>query len=158
VSKLKYAWKSSGVWMIETADGSANVGQYTSLVLDAQGNPRVSYRDNSTGDLKYADAAVHLLAPSPGVTWAVGSRQDIAWTGQGPVDILLATDGTNFDNPLEQGVTTSPIAIRVPHVPTRFARVRVERASPFSYSAVDSFLRIDATISLLKFDAATSRD
>lgn len=159
VGRLKYAKKSSGSWTIEVADGSANdVGRYTSLALDAQGNPHVSHYDASVGDLKFADASVNLLSPSSGVTWAVGSRQDVAWSGVGPVGILLATDGTNFDNVLEEGVVTSPISIRVPHLPTRFARVKIERATPFSYATTDSFLQIDATIALLKFDASSGLD
>jgi hypothetical protein len=52
---LKYARKSGGIWTIETVDGSANdVGYYTSIALDAQGNPRMSYQDQTTDDLKYA--------------------------------------------------------------------------------------------------------
>ena len=42
-------------FVVETADGSANdVGQHSSLALDAQGNPHVAYRDQTIGDLKYA--------------------------------------------------------------------------------------------------------
>jgi hypothetical protein len=52
----------------------------------------------------------------------------------------------------------SPISVRVPHLPTRFARIRIERASPFSYSVVDSFFRIDATIALAKFDATRDEE
>lgn len=157
--RLMYARRSSGSWAIDVADGSSNdVGRYTSLAMDGQGNPHVSYYDATVGDLKYANAAVRLLGPTPGVTWAVGSRQDISWSGLGPVDIYLATDGTSFEVPLEQDIMVTPITIRVPHLPTRFARVRIERASPFSYSVVDSFFRIDATVALAKFDATREDD
>ncbi|MFN0151739.1 MAG: FlgD immunoglobulin-like domain containing protein [bacterium] len=41
--------------VIETADGSVNtVGQYTSIALDASGNPHVTYQDQTPFDLKYA--------------------------------------------------------------------------------------------------------
>jgi hypothetical protein len=153
---LKYARKSTGVWTIETADGSANFeGLDTSIALDAQGNPHVSYQDGTTVDLKFADAAVHLLNPAPGVTWPVGSRQEIAWSGVGTVDLYLTSDGSGYEEILADNIISSPISIRVPHVPSRFARLVLLRTSPFSTSTTDSFFTINATISLLKFDAST---
>jgi len=156
---LRYSWKSGSTWMSEIADGSANgVGQYSSLALDAQGNPRVSYFDASLGDLKYATAGVHLLGPASGVTWAVGSRQEVAWSGVGTVDLYLTADGTGYEELLADNVIASPIVVRVPHIPSRFARLTLFRSSPFSTSTTDSFFRIDATIALAKFNAAQAED
>lgn len=42
---LKYAFKDSGGWSIETVDSEGNVGTYTSLQLDSQGNPCISYHE-----------------------------------------------------------------------------------------------------------------
>ena len=41
-------------WNIETIDSVGNPGYHTSLALDAAGNPRISYRHFTNGDLKYA--------------------------------------------------------------------------------------------------------
>ena len=149
---LRYARKSGSAWILEVADASpSTVGRYCSLALDAQGNPRASYWDGTAGNLKYADASVQLLSPTGGLTWAVGSLQEIAWTGVGPVSISISSDGGTTYQLLESGITRSPYPVRVTHLPTRFARVRIERASPFSSAATDSFFKIDATITLAKF-------
>ena len=56
---LKYAWcdvncANTGNWGAEAVDSAGDVGEYTSLALDAGGNPRISYYAFATGSLKYA--------------------------------------------------------------------------------------------------------
>jgi len=42
-------------WTIQTVDSAAYAGKYTSLVLDSQGNPHISYQDGQNNDLKYTE-------------------------------------------------------------------------------------------------------
>jgi len=151
---LLFARKTAGAWTIETVDGSPNFLALTApLCVDGHGNPHVSYYDQSATDLRYAHGAVRILSPAAGSTWAVGSLQSVAWSGRGAVEVLLSVDGGRTFDLLSEDVTEGAVAIRVPHAPSRFAKIRLRRASPFSTSDTDSFFTIDATIALAKFEA-----
>jgi hypothetical protein len=151
---LKYAAKTGSSWTIETVDAARVVGTYTSLALDAQGNPRVSYVDDTNDNVRYTDSAVHVVSPSGGLVWPVGSLQTVSWSGAGSVDILLSVDGGSTFSLLKDDYAVNDAAVRVPHTPTRFALLRVSRSSPKSIAESDSFFTIDATIALAKFEAS----
>jgi len=52
---LKYAYYDGTKWNISVIDsGSGIVGMYTSIALDSNDNPHISYFDSSNKDLKYA--------------------------------------------------------------------------------------------------------
>ena len=144
---VKYAVKKNGTWTVETIDTQS--GNSIDLALDGQDNPRVAYIESQSDDVRYASAAVHLSSPDGGETWPVGGDRMIEWSGVGPVDILLSVDGGATYQLLESGVTSNSWPLRVPHTPTRFAKVRIARAQPFSTAVSDSFFTIEASIALL---------
>jgi hypothetical protein len=52
---LNYVFEDSSGWHLTTVDSSANnVGKYSSLALDKNNRPHISYYDESNEDLKYA--------------------------------------------------------------------------------------------------------
>ena len=52
---MRYAWRDGAGWHSETVDPSG--GDPISMALDSAGNPGISYRDATTGALKYALAS-----------------------------------------------------------------------------------------------------
>jgi hypothetical protein len=51
---LKHAVLTEGTWIARTVDFEGQTGKWNCLVLDAQGNPHVSYDSFLKGELKYA--------------------------------------------------------------------------------------------------------
>lgn len=98
----------------------------------------------------------HLLAPPPGATWNVGANQTISWLGQAPADLLLSVDGgRGFDLLASRvgGQATNSLPIRVPHSPTRFARIQVRPSDTGLHGSdtSDSLFTIRSSVALLAF-------
>jgi hypothetical protein len=51
---LKYATLDKGAWLARTVDYEGQTGKWNCLVLDAQGNPHVTYDSFLKGEIKYA--------------------------------------------------------------------------------------------------------
>ncbi len=73
---LKYATKSSGIWITETVDATGDMFSSTSLALDALGNPHIAYHNQGPGDLKYAKKS--------GVSWSIETVDAAGHVGDHP--------------------------------------------------------------------------
>jgi hypothetical protein len=161
---LKYAAKIGDSWSTAVIDSAGDVGGYASVALDQQGNPRIAYYDETNGDLKYASAAVEVAEPSPGATWPVGASRAVTWNGAGVIDVWLSTDGGVQYDFLSGDVSNGEYMLTVPHTPSRFCKVKLERTVeantfgtyyyPHSISVNDSFFTIETSVELLVLMAA----
>jgi hypothetical protein len=132
---------------------------YSSIALDAFGNPHMSWYDATGDDLEYATSSLGMISPASGEVWPVGARRSVTWQGAGAVDISLSVDGGASYISLEQDVSGGTASIVVPHTPSLFCRVMIERKLgdntflgyyyPASVAESDSFFTIEMSIALL---------
>jgi hypothetical protein len=155
---LKYAARFGGTWAIEAVDAAGDVGPWSSLALDSHGNPRISYFDQTNFDLRYASAAIEVTQPSPGATWPVGASRTVTWEGSGRVDMFLSVDGGNSWQLQKTTLTGGEYRLTVPHTPSRFCKMRLDRAVPRSEAVTDSFFTIETDIVLLNLKAESLDD
>jgi FG-GAP repeat protein/flagellar hook capping protein FlgD/VCBS repeat protein len=100
-----------------------------------------------------------LLSPNGGETWNVGATKSISWLGAEAADVWLSTDGGGTQQLLQAGVggrELNTFSWRVPHTPTKFARLSITPAN----SAIrgsdqsDSLFTIQTSVALLSMLAA----
>jgi hypothetical protein len=80
---LNYAQRNSGVWTTEVVD-STGTGE-NNLILDALGNPHISYFYDTTSDVKYAwwDGDAWVIELVDGAFSAQGYWASIGFDGDG---------------------------------------------------------------------------
>ncbi len=96
----------------------------------------------------------YLESPNGGETWNVGAAKTISWLGAEPADVWLSTDGGNAYQVQETGVggmASNSIQIRVPHTPTKFARIKIMPSNDSLAGAdvSDSLFTIQTSVALL---------
>ena len=91
---LKYAYRDTRGWHIETVDSAGEAGTYTSLEIDRDGFPHISYWDYGNNDLKYAyqDAAGWQIQTVDGQGEDVGQYSSLALGRDGSVHIGYGDD------------------------------------------------------------------
>jgi hypothetical protein len=94
--QLKYAVEQAdGSWNTLVVDASGDVGAYSSLELDAQGQPHISYMDAKQQSLKYAVASEGVwMAETIDANGATGRNTSLALDRSGaPVIAYTAAKG-----------------------------------------------------------------
>jgi len=153
--RLKVARLVGGVWRKEFV-GARYTGYYTSAAIDADGNVRVAYQDYLNELLQYSSSAIEISSPSPGDVWPVGASRTVRWDGTGRVNISLSTDGGNSFQRLAEDVSGGSYGIVVPHQPSAFTQIRLERAVPGSRSTTPGLFKIETDILLLALGASAA--
>jgi FG-GAP repeat/FlgD Ig-like domain len=104
-----------------------------------------------------------VLSPNGGETWNVGATRSVSWLGTEPADVWLSVDGgASFESLANHvgGAGSNTMTLRVPHLPTRFARIKV---TPSDLAIVgsdvsDSLFTIQTSVALLSLAVQPAPD
>ena len=99
---LKHAVLQNGAWMARTVDFEGQTGKWNCLVLDAKGNPHVTYDSFLKGELKYAywdgkewkRTVVDSPSISPNGLNSHGLGSSLVLSGDGKAQISYEEDST----------------------------------------------------------------
>ena len=125
----------------------------------------IGAHDNNAGGTVAGRAYIYefnryfLVTPNGGETWNVGAMKTISWLGAEPADVWLSDDGGNTHELVETGVggsETNVLQLRVPHTPTKFARIKLTPTDPTAggFDRSDSLFTIQTSVALLSLLAA----
>ena len=79
----------------------------------------------------------------------MGASRTVTWDGTGRVDLYLSVDGGNAWQLQESALTGGEYRMIVPHTPSRFAQLKLERAVPASRARTPGLFTIQTSIALL---------
>src|SRR5439155_10102628 len=128
-------------------------GRLSSLVLDADGSPRIAFLHVLSSDLRYASGAIELSTPATAVVWPVGANRFVRWDGTGLADLSISTDGGASFQTIAPGISGGAYTLLVPRSPSTQCRIRVQRSLPYSASFSESLFQIRAGVDLVTFRA-----
>src|SRR5439155_418500 len=106
-------------------------GRLSSLVLDADGSPRIAFLHVLSSDLRYASGAIELSTPATAVVWPVGANRVVRWDGTGLADLSISTDGGASFQTIAPGISGGAYTLLVPRSPSTQCRIRVQRPLPY---------------------------
>jgi hypothetical protein len=92
---LKYVSNKSGSWNSSIIDQDGDVGKFSSIAVDSEDNARITYRDATNLDLKYAQA--YIIEPEIYIK-ANGSGGPLIVSPSDPVNIAITLNPNEIAN------------------------------------------------------------
>ena len=150
--RLKFAEKLGPSWTITTVDADGRVGGYSSLALDAGGNPHIAYFDFTHTAVKYALRV--------GGVWSTQFVDSVGWVGE-HCALAVTGDGQAYisyydsDNHQLRAATNDPVLVGVDETPALPGVHLSVRANPTAGAAEVAYsIPVAGRVTLRVYDAA----